>query len=72
MNPAFKDQVSSVRERPGQGIEGQSDEIVIAVICQSQGVVAGEQPAQHAVWIARMARALVIDAAAAEGVQHKV
>ena len=45
-----------MRERPGQGIEGESDEIVVAVIGKGQGVVAGEQPAQHTVWLARVAR----------------
>ena len=61
-----------MRERSGQGIEGQSDEIVVAVIGKRQGVVASDEPAQHTVRITGVARALVIHAAAAEGVRHEV
>ena len=72
VDPAFEVEVSPMRDRPGQGIEGHGDQVVIVVIGQGQGVVAGEQPAQHAEGIAGMPGALVIDAAAAERVHHEV
>jgi hypothetical protein len=60
----------AVAERGGQCIEHSLNERRMIEIGKGEGIVAGDQPAEHAMRCHVVACALVVDAAAAEGVAH--
>ena len=68
---AFHEMVAGVAERSRQRFQRGVDQFLVAEIGERQRVGAGDQPVQHAVLADVVARALVVDAAAAERFRHE-
>jgi hypothetical protein len=72
MHLAFDDAIAGLTvEVIGQRLERPPDERPIVGVAERQGVGAGQQPAQHAVFTRIVSRTFVVHAAAAEGVEHE-
>ncbi|MFK4531629.1 hypothetical protein ABIF90_009610 [Bradyrhizobium japonicum] len=68
---AFHEMRTRIAERGRQRFQCGVDQLLIRQIGEGQRVGAGNQPVQHAVLADVMTRALVVDAAAAEGFRHE-
>ena len=71
MRLAFHEMRARVAKGRGQRFQRGVDQLFVAEIGKRQRVGAGDQPVQHAMAADVVARALVVDAAAAERLRHE-
>ena len=71
VNLAFQKMVAGVAERRRQRLQRGVDQFLVAEIGKRQRIGTGDQPVQHAVLADVVARAFVVNAAAAERFRHE-